>query len=141
MLDWERDGASAACLLGGSNRRCGIRKGPMGKARIINAIFWLWLWLSDVFSPVATDADFWTEKATQLFRFNESINDPARFVGNAYYPGFVVVRYRPGLATQARAGGTAALQHSGRPKFLIKNRPYVEQFFGGFCSGLPANSK
>lgn len=46
----------------------------MGKARIINAIFWLWLWLSDVFSPVATDADFWTEKATQLFRFNESIN-------------------------------------------------------------------
>ena len=62
----------------------------MGKARIINAIFWLWLWLSDVFSPVATDTDFWTEKATQLFRFNESIiNDPARFVGNAIIPALL----------------------------------------------------
>ena len=46
----------------------------MGKARIINSIFCLWLWLSDVFGPVATGADFWTEKATLLFRFNESIN-------------------------------------------------------------------
>jgi hypothetical protein len=75
----------------------------MGKARIINAIFWLWLWLSDVFSPVAPDADFWAEEAKQLFRFNEAIiNDPARFVGNGIIPAllwFAIdrgLRRRPG---------------------------------------------
>jgi hypothetical protein len=62
----------------------------MGRARIINAIFWLWLWLSDVFSPVATDADFWIEKARQLFRANRNIvNDPAAFAGNAVIPALL----------------------------------------------------
>jgi hypothetical protein len=63
----------------------------MGKARIINAIFWLWLWLSDVFTvPVATDPDYWTETGKRLFRFNENIvDDPARFLGNAVIPALL----------------------------------------------------
>jgi hypothetical protein len=59
----------------------------MGKARIINAIFWLYVWLSNILNPVImTDGNFWSEKAKQLVRLNEHVDDPARLVGNAIIP-------------------------------------------------------
>jgi hypothetical protein len=43
----------------------------MKTARIINAIFWLYMWLSDAMMPVVENQEnFWTEKAKQLFRLN-----------------------------------------------------------------------
>ena len=43
----------------------------MRTARIINAIFWLYLWLSDAMMPVVENQEnFWTEKGKQLFRLN-----------------------------------------------------------------------
>jgi hypothetical protein len=57
--------------------------------RIINAVVWLYLWLSDVLHPVGTHADFWWEKAKQLFRFNSSFADPVEFVGTAIFPALL----------------------------------------------------
>lgn len=43
----------------------------MKAARIINAIFWLYLCLSDAMSPVIENHEnFWSEKGEQLFRVN-----------------------------------------------------------------------
>ena len=43
----------------------------MTAARIINAIFWLYLSLSDAMMPVVENQEnFWTEKGKQLFRLN-----------------------------------------------------------------------
>ena len=43
----------------------------MGRARIVNAIFWLYLWLSDAMMPVVENQEnFWTEKGKQLFQLN-----------------------------------------------------------------------
>jgi hypothetical protein len=61
----------------------------MGKARIINAIFWLYMWLSDALEPVVTEGDFWSEKAHQLFRLNDNFDDPARLAGNALLPALL----------------------------------------------------
>jgi hypothetical protein len=56
------------------------------RARILNALFWLYLWLSDVMQPVVNGGDFWPEKGKQLFRLNSHFDDPARLVGNAVIP-------------------------------------------------------
>jgi hypothetical protein len=58
----------------------------MRKARIINAIIWLYLWLSDALQPVETGGDFRSEKTKQFFRLNHHIDDPFRFAGNAVIP-------------------------------------------------------
>jgi hypothetical protein len=58
----------------------------MTRYRIINAIFWLYLWLSDVMQPVVSEGDFWSEKATQLLRLNQNFDDPPRLIGNAIIP-------------------------------------------------------
>ncbi len=58
----------------------------MKVARIVNAIFWLYIWLSEALMPVVTPGDFWVEKGKQLFRFNSHINDPAVFIGNGIIP-------------------------------------------------------
>ena len=43
----------------------------MGRARIVNGGFWLYLWLSDAMMPVVENQEnFWTEKGKQLFRLN-----------------------------------------------------------------------
>jgi hypothetical protein len=55
-------------------------------ARVINASFWLYLWLSDVLQPVVTRGDFWTERGKQLFRLNSHFDDPYRLIGNAVIP-------------------------------------------------------
>ena len=57
----------------------------MKAARIINAIVWLELWLSQALTPVMTGGDFWTEKAKQLFRFGP-FDDPYRLAGRAVIP-------------------------------------------------------
>jgi hypothetical protein len=61
-------------------------EGQMKIVRIINASFWLYVWLSDATQPVLTDGDFWTEKGKQLFRLNSHFNDPYRLIGNAVIP-------------------------------------------------------
>lgn len=58
----------------------------MGKARVVNGIFWLYLWLSDVLHPVTSGGDFWPEKARQLFHLNSDIGDPATFAGTGVLP-------------------------------------------------------
>ena len=58
--------------------------------RIINAVFWLYMWLSGVLEPVvspATDADFFCIKAKQVISLNQTlINDYARFLGQGILP-------------------------------------------------------
>jgi hypothetical protein len=59
----------------------------MKSARIINAIFWLYLWLSDVMQPVVFNQEhFWAEKGRQLFRLNSHVDDLPRLLGNAVIP-------------------------------------------------------
>jgi hypothetical protein len=55
-------------------------------ARIINASFWLYLWLSYAMQPVVTQGDFWAEKGKQLFRLNSHYDDFSRLLGNAVIP-------------------------------------------------------
>ncbi len=55
----------------------------MKVVRIVNAIFWIYISLSDAMMPVVTQGDFWAEKGKQLFRFNSNFNDPARLAGYA----------------------------------------------------------
>jgi hypothetical protein len=47
--------------------------------RVLNGIFWLYLWLSDAIQPGGD----WPDK---LFRLNSHIDDSYRFVGNAIIP-------------------------------------------------------
>jgi hypothetical protein len=58
----------------------------MTRARIINAVVWLYLWLSDVMNPVFSQGDFWAEKGKQLLRLNSNFDNPARLLGNAVIP-------------------------------------------------------
>ena len=55
-------------------------------ARYVNVTVWFYLWASDILNPVATNGDFWTEKAEQALRLNQNIDDPARLLGNAVIP-------------------------------------------------------
>jgi hypothetical protein len=57
----------------------------MAKARIINAIIWLYLWLSQALMPVPRPDDFWAEKAKQLIRFGP-FDDSYRLMGQAAIP-------------------------------------------------------
>jgi hypothetical protein len=54
----------------------------MRVARILNAIFWLYIWLSDALMPVTGSGDFWAAKGRQLFRLNSNFNDPPRLIGS-----------------------------------------------------------
>ena len=57
-------------------------------SRVINAVFWLYVWWSAAFTPVLTDnGDFWTQKFKQIVSLNPHlIADPARFIGNGVFP-------------------------------------------------------
>src|SRR5262249_7928539 len=55
-------------------------------ARVLNAIVWLWLWLSDALNPVMAYTNFWSEKAHQLIRLNSHFNSLPRLIGNAIIP-------------------------------------------------------
>jgi len=63
----------------------------MKVARIVNAIFWIYIWLSGalLLLQVTTPGDFWVEKGKQLFRLNPNVDDPARLFGNAIPPFFL----------------------------------------------------
>ena len=62
----------------------------MTRYRILNAVVWLYLWLSDVLNPVIMDGiDFWSEKAKQLLRLNSHFDDPFRMLGNAIIPALL----------------------------------------------------
>ena len=65
------------------NRHMGIRSTTY---RVINAILWLYLCLSDVMHPVITTGDFWSEKFQQVFHLNRNFGDPARLLVNAMIP-------------------------------------------------------
>jgi hypothetical protein len=55
--------------------------------RIINGIFWLWMWLSSAMLPVTANTDkFWSAKLAQLFILNPNIDDIFRLLGNALIP-------------------------------------------------------
>lgn len=55
--------------------------------RIVNGIFWLWMWLSSAMMPVTADTDyFWAAKVAQLFSLNPNIQDTSRLIGNAILP-------------------------------------------------------
>lgn len=41
----------------------------MQRARLANAVTWLYLGLSEEFQPILTGGDFWTAKWQQLFQF------------------------------------------------------------------------
>lgn len=55
----------------------------MAPARIVNAVLWLWVWLSDVMMPPALPDGFWAEKGRQLVRLNSNFDDPPRMVAYA----------------------------------------------------------
>jgi hypothetical protein len=61
----------------------------MSRARIVNAVVCLYLWLSDALQPKVTDGDFWAEQVRQLFRPNSHITDLPRLLGNAVIPFLV----------------------------------------------------
>jgi hypothetical protein len=79
----------------------------MRYARIINAIFWLYLWLSDALNPVLTQGDFWIEKGKQLFRLNSHFDDLPRLIGNGIIPIVVWLLIDWGLRRAARPKATA----------------------------------
>lgn len=55
--------------------------------RVINGIFWLWMWLSAAMMPIISITDdFWAAKAAQFFSLNPNIQDIPRFIGNAVLP-------------------------------------------------------
>ncbi len=78
----------------------------MRRARIVNTIFWLYLWLSDAIQPIVTQGDFWAERGKQLFRINSHIGDPFRFAGNAIIPLILWFLIDWGLRRAARAKTT-----------------------------------
>jgi hypothetical protein len=58
----------------------------MKRARVINTLFWLYLWLSQTLNPVATPtSDFWAAKLKQMVTF-EPFDDPVRLLGRGMIP-------------------------------------------------------
>jgi len=55
------------------------------RGRTVNAVVWLYLWLSQTLHPVITAGDYWTEKAKQLVRFGP-FDDIPRLVGQGVIP-------------------------------------------------------
>ena len=74
----------------------------MERYRILNAIVWLWLWLSDVFNPVIANGDIWSEKAKQLLRLNSHFDDVPRLIGNAIIPALLWLAIDWGLRRKRR---------------------------------------
>ena len=58
---------------------------PRSIARIVNAIIWVWLWLSDVMVPTDHVEGFWIEKARQLFRFHQDFEHPQVLLGKTVF--------------------------------------------------------
>jgi len=58
------------------------------KLRLLNAVVWIWLCLSNALLPVASQgSDFWFSKAMQLFELNPYLqSDPARFAIRSIIP-------------------------------------------------------
>jgi hypothetical protein len=82
--------------------------------RIINAVFWLYLALSQALLPVSGTADFWTEKAKQLTRLNPYIlDDPGRFAGNLIIP--IALWFLIDLAFRRRSKATVNSNDLGTP--------------------------
>jgi hypothetical protein len=58
----------------------------MQNRRILNAVFWAYIWLSQILLPVVTTGDdFWALKARQLVTFGP-FDDMPRFLGRAFIP-------------------------------------------------------
>jgi hypothetical protein len=75
-------------------------------ARIANLIFWLYMWLSQTLLPVANPDDYWSEKASQLFKLNPHLNDLAQLLGDAIFPFMLWLSLDWGLRRRARRSET-----------------------------------
>ena len=80
----------------------------MSRARFINVLVWLYVWLSQVLLPVINRSDFVQAKIEQLFRFGP-FDDLPRLIGRALIPAMfcALVDWRL-RRTQARRKGTPA---------------------------------
>ena len=56
-----------------------------GLFRILNAMVWCWVALSNLLAPVVAEGDFWIEKGKQLFQLGP-VDDVARLLGRAVIP-------------------------------------------------------
>jgi hypothetical protein len=56
--------------------------------RVANAVFWLYVWLSNVLTPAAPSHDFWAAKAMQLAQFGPFDDIPA-LLGRAVIPAIL----------------------------------------------------
>lgn len=58
------------------------------KLRLLNAVVWIWLCLSNALMPVASQgSEFWFSKAMQLFELNQYLlSDPAHFAARSIIP-------------------------------------------------------
>jgi hypothetical protein len=59
-----------------------------GILRIFNTMFWCWIALSNVLSPVPLSEGFWTERAGMLFQLGPMDNAPSLMV-RATVPTFL----------------------------------------------------
>jgi hypothetical protein len=66
--------------------RCMTRRTWIKIARIVNAIFWPYAWLSQALLPVTISGDFWIEKGRQLFRLNPDLSHPVRLFLSVLVP-------------------------------------------------------
>jgi len=58
---------------------------PLSIARVVNAIVWVWLWLSDVMVPTNHTEGFWMEKVRQLFQVDVSLDHPGVLLGKTVF--------------------------------------------------------
>ena len=68
------------------------------KLRILNAVVWIWLCMSNALMPVASQgSDFWFSKAMQLFELNRYLSsDLTKFATRSIIPvvlWFVIDRW------------------------------------------------
>lgn len=56
--------------------------------RTINAVFWLYIWLSHALMPVTNGGDYGQEKLKQLLTFGP-FDDPLPLLGRAIFPGIL----------------------------------------------------
>jgi hypothetical protein len=66
-------------------QQCGFQVSDVTRFRYINALLWLYLWLSQALLPVTTGDDFWSAKGAQLLRFGP-FDDISRLIGRAVIP-------------------------------------------------------
>ena len=108
-----------------------------GILRILNTMFWCWIALSNVLTPISASADFWTERALMLFQLGP-IDSAVSLMLRASLPTILWLFFDRIIRGPARAG---AVDHprTGRRSYGHEASPPLNESGAANASGEASN--